>query len=115
LFLKDIYFLTSHFFRLIYLKRYMVILNCMAETKSKFQLYIEGLEASIKADIIESLKKEEPLTITAISVRANISRNTTTKRLFELVAEGKVVLREIEGGTKLFFLNPEFEKEEPVL
>ncbi len=87
----------------------------MAETKSKYQLYMDRLEATIKADIIDALKKEEPLTITAISIRANISRNTATKHLFELVDEGKVVLREIEGGTRLFSLNPEFEKEEPVL
>ena len=77
--------------------------------------YLEELGEDIKATIIEKLKEEEPLTITAISVRANLHWRTAKKRLLELVAEGKLVSREIERGTRLFFLNPEFEKEEPVL
>lgn len=77
--------------------------------------YLEKLGEDIKADIIKKLREEEPLTVTAVAVRAKLHPRTARKRLLELVAEGKLVSREIERGTRLFFLNPEFEKEEPVL
>ena len=74
--------------------------------------YLEKLGQDIKANIIEKLREEEPLTITAVSVRAKLHHRTAKKRLFELVDEGKVVIREIERGTKLFFLSPELKKED---
>jgi predicted transcriptional regulator len=72
---------------------------------------IESLGAYVKSEIIQALREEEPLTITALSRRTNFTWKTVQRRLNELISEGKVVLREIEGCTKLFFLNPEFKEE----
>jgi len=72
--------------------------------------YLEELGEDIKAEIIKKLREEEPLTITAVSVRAHLHWRTAKKRLIELVDEGKVVSREIERGTRLFFLNPELRR-----
>ena len=74
--------------------------------------YLEKLGEDIKANIIEKLREEEPLTLTAISVRAKIRPQTARRRLRELVDEGRVVIREIERGTRLFFLSPELKKED---
>ena len=74
--------------------------------------YLEKLGQDIKKDIIEKLREEEPLTITAVSVRAKLHHRTAKKRLFELVDEGKVVIREIERGTKLFFLSSKLKEED---
>ena len=70
------------------------------------------MEEKINALIIAALHTEEPLTIKAISVRTKLSWITTKRRLNQLVANKVVLKREIEGGTKLFFLDPEFEKGE---
>jgi DNA-binding transcriptional ArsR family regulator len=78
----------------------------------KIEACLKEFGEEIKADIIEALKKEQPLTITAIASRTSLSWKTAKRRLIELKEDGRIVLREIEGGTKLFFLNPEFEKEE---
>ncbi len=69
------------------------------------------LSKLIKQEIIATLRNEEPLTVSAIAVRTELTWQTAKRRLNELVADGAVVLREIEGA-KLFFLNPEFKKEE---
>lgn len=64
----------------------------------------------IKDGIVETLRKEQPLTVTALAKRVNLCWRTTKKRLLELVDEDKVVSRKVEGIT-LFPLNPEFEEE----
>lgn len=65
----------------------------------------------IKRDIIATLFKEEPLTTTAVARRAGLCWRTAKKRLLELIDENKVVSRKVEG-IRLFFLDPEFKKEE---
>ena len=65
----------------------------------------------IKKEIIATLRNEEPLTVSAIAARTELTWQTAKRRLTELIAEDAVVMREIEGA-KLFSLNPEFDKEE---
>ena len=72
---------------------------------TRFAEWIEDLGRGIKGDILEALREEEPLTIRAIANRANLSWQTARKRLHELVNEDEVIIKEIEGSTKLFFLN----------
>jgi predicted transcriptional regulator len=80
--------------------------------KNRFDACLSNYNNVVVADILAELEKESPLTITAVSVRSNLHWRTAKKRLLELVEEGKVVLKEIEGGTKLFSLNPDFKKGE---
>ena len=69
-----------------------------------FSAYQENYAARVKAEIIEMLQAEEPLTISAVRHRANVTSNTAKKWLLVLVDEEKVRMRQVEG-TKLFFLN----------
>ena len=69
-----------------------------------FSAYQEDYAARVKAEIIEMLRAEEPLTISAVRHRANVTSATAKKWLLVLVDEKKVAMRQVEG-TRLFFLN----------
>lgn len=69
-----------------------------------FSAYREDYGTRRKAEIIEMLRAEEPLTISAVRHRANVTSKTAKKWLLVLVDEEKVTMRQVEG-TKLFFLN----------
>lgn len=84
----------------------------MSTKRHTYNGFLEELGGKVKSKIIAALRKEEPLTITAVAARTGLTWITAKRRLNELVADGAVVLREIEGNTKLFSINPEFEKEE---
>lgn len=75
--------------------------------KIGYRAYLSTFKEGTKAKIIKALD-DGPLTTTATAVRAEITWKTAQRNLFELVDEGRVELREIEGGTKLFSLNPDF-------
>lgn len=77
--------------------------------KLEYRAYLSTFKEGTKAKIIKALN-DGPLTTTATAVKAEITWKTAQRNLFELVDEGKVELREIEGGTKLFTLNPDFRK-----
>lgn len=78
----------------------------------RFETCLSHYETSVKADILKALREGEPLTITAIAARTNLTWKIAQRRLLGLVEEGCVVMRKIEGSAKLFSLNPEFDKEE---
>ena len=69
-----------------------------------FSAYQENYAARVKAEIIEMLQAEEPLTIPVVQHQRNVTYKTAKKWLLVLVDEEKVVMRQL-GGTKLFFLN----------
>lgn len=83
----------------------------MSTKRETYKLFLKQLGETVKFKIIAALRNEEPLTITAVAARTGLTWVTAKRRLNELVADGAVVLREIEGA-KLFFLNPKFKKEE---
>jgi len=80
--------------------------------KNRFETCLSRYEAAVKADILKALREEEPLTITAIAKRTNLTWKIAQRRLLKLVEEDCVVMRKIEGSAKLFSLNPEFKEEE---
>jgi DNA-binding HxlR family transcriptional regulator len=81
----------------------------MSKKKSPYSGFLNKFGDALKADIIGELR-EGPLTIRAVAIRTGLSWVTANKRLHELVADGTVELREIEGHTKLFSISPEFER-----
>ena len=69
-----------------------------------FSAYRKDYAARVKAEIIEMLQAEEPLTIPVVRHRTNVTYKTAKKWLLVLVDEEKVTMRQVEG-TKLFFIN----------
>ena len=79
--------------------------------KNRFEACLSHYEVAVKADILKALREEEPLTITAIAKRTNLTWKIAKRRLLKLEGEGYVVRRKIEGSALLFYHNPEFDKE----
>ena len=84
----------------------------MVKNKRPYNDFLDKFREATKAQIIAVLRNEEPLTVRAVAVRTGLSYRTAQGRLFELVAEGAVALHSIDEKTKVFFVNPEFKKEE---
>lgn len=84
----------------------------MEKDSKPYTRFLKKFSEATKAEIMAVLKNEEPLTVKAISARIEHSYVTTQKRLLELVADSEVISHSIDEKTKVFFVNPEFKKEE---
>lgn len=84
------------------------------QKNNRFKACLKEFESAIKADIVKARREEEPLTTTAIAKRTNLTWTwkTAIKRFLGMLDGIEVVLRRIEGGTKLFSLSQELKKGE---
>ena len=74
--------------------------------KSRYEIYLEG----IRSDILEILKEEEH-TIESLRIKLGVHWKTVRDRLQLLQNEG-IVCKKRVGKLNLYYLNPEFKKEE---
>ena len=74
--------------------------------RSRYEIYLEG----IRTDIIKNLEEEEH-TIESLRIKLGVNWKTVRDRLQSLQNEG-IVCKKRVGKLNLYYLNPEFKKEE---